>query len=101
MPGRRLVPGTWVSYPEAVRLFVSGATLRTATPIALVVGTWLTALNQGHLVAEGEVPWSKVALNYLTPFLVASVGFLAARRRRNVERLAALLDGTTERPEGG
>jgi hypothetical protein len=31
-------------------------------------------------------------LNYLTPFVVASLGFLAARRRSNVERLVALLD---------
>jgi hypothetical protein len=32
-----------------------------------------------------------LVINYVTPFAVASLGFLAARRRRNIERLAALL----------
>jgi hypothetical protein len=36
-------------------------------------------------------PWIKVALNYVTPFAVSSLAYLAARRRRNVERLVALL----------
>lgn len=63
----------------------------TATRIALVVGTWLSFLNQGQAVLDGDPPWVKLAFNYLTPFVVASLGFLAARRRRNVERVAALL----------
>ena len=82
---------TWESYREAVRLFARGATVATASRIALVVGTWLSLLNQGRAIVDGNVPWVKVALNYTTPFVVASLGYLAARRRRNVERLAALL----------
>ena len=83
---------TWESYGEALRLFARGATVATASRIALVVGTWLSLLNQGQAIADGHVPWLKVALNYATPFVVASLGYLAARRRRNVERLAALLN---------
>jgi len=74
-------------------MFLRGATVASATRIALVVGTWLSLLNQSHLIAVGHPPWVKLALNYLTPFVVASLGFLAARRRRSIERLAALLHG--------
>ena len=83
---------TWESYREAFRLFLRGATVSTAVRIALVVGTWLSLMNQGHSIVHGHVPWVKVVLNYATPFTVASLGYLAARRRRNIERLAALLE---------
>ncbi len=81
----------WVSYREALSLFVRGATVPTATRIAAVVGTWLSLMNQGSLILDGRPPWVKLALNYATPFIVASLGYLAARRRRNIERLATLL----------
>ncbi|MDP9334084.1 MAG: nitrate/nitrite transporter NrtS [Actinomycetota bacterium] len=82
---------TWVSYREAFSMFVRGATVPTATRIALIVGTWLSVLNLGSVIVNGHPPWVKLALNYLTPFVVASLGFLAARRRSSIERLAALL----------
>src|SRR5258708_7526757 len=86
---------TWESYAEAVGMFLRGVTLGPASRIAVVVGTWLSVMNQGHAIAIGHAPWVKVVLNYLTPFTVASLGFLSARRRRNVERLAGLLgDGS-------
>jgi hypothetical protein len=88
---RRIEP-TWVSYRDAALLFLRGATLPTAVRISLVVGTWLSLMNQGGLIVDGHPPWLKLVLNYLTPFSVASLGYLAARRRRNVERLVALLD---------
>jgi len=72
-------------------MFVRGVTFHTASRIAIVVGTWLSLVNQGQLIVHGHPPWAKVALNYATPFVVASLGFLGARRRRNVERIAALL----------
>lgn len=77
-------------------MFLRGATLASATRIAAVVGVWLSLMNQGDSIFDGEPPWAKIALNFLTPFVVASLGFLAARRRRNVQRLAALLDDTAE-----
>jgi hypothetical protein len=82
---------TWETYGEAFHLFFRGTTLATAARIALVVGTWLSLMNQGRAIVDGNAPWVKVGLNYLTPFVVASLGYLAARRRRNVERLAELL----------
>ena len=87
----RHIEPTWVSYRDAARLFLRGATLPTAVRISVVVGTWLSLMNQGGLIVDGHPPWVKLVLNYLTPFVVASLGYLAARRRRNVERLVALL----------
>ena len=56
----------------------------------------------GALILHGTVPWLKIALNYATPFTVASLGFLSARRRSSVERLARLLerDGGADPPSG-
>ena len=92
MVNRGRAEGTWESYSDALRLFLRGATFATAVRIALIVGTWLSLMNQGRAIVDGNAPWVKVALNYLTPFVVASLGYLAARRRRNVERLVALFD---------
>jgi len=88
----RRVESTWVSYRDAARLFLRGATVHTASRIALVVGTWLSLMNHGRAILHGDPPWLQLGLNYLTPFVVASLGYLAARRRRNVERLAAQLE---------
>jgi SAM-dependent methyltransferase len=99
-------PVCWDHYPEAFQLFLRGATFPTAVRIAAVVGTWLTAVNQGGVIASGSIPWVKVTLNYLTPFTVASVGFLAARRGTTLERMwrelhpeefsGGAMDGTIE-----
>ena len=91
MVKRLRADATWESYREAFGLFVRGVTLANAARIALVVGTWLSLMNQGRAIVDGHAPWVKVALNYLTPFVVASLGYLSARRRPTVERLAGLL----------
>ena len=83
---------TWVTHGEALRMFLRGATVPSASRIALVVGSWLILLNHGDRLARGDVPWIKVLLDYVTPFIVSSLGFLAARRHSNVERLIRLLD---------
>ena len=54
--------------------------LRRTTLIALIVGTWLTLLNQGGALWSGD--WDvelgvRVFLNYLTPFVVSNLGLLA------------------------
>jgi hypothetical protein len=86
------LPVLWSTYGEALRMFIGGATLASASRIAAVVGAWLSLVNHGDALFRGEVPWLKIALDFATPFTVASLGFLAARRRSSVERLARALD---------
>jgi hypothetical protein len=55
------------------------STLRRSAGIALVVGTALTAINQGDVLLAGS--WSssllwKIPLTYAMPFIVATVGAL-------------------------
>ena len=60
--------------------------LRRTCSIALVVGTWLTLFNQGDVIWAGQLGgwvWIKIALNYLTPFLVANLGLLSKRREQD------------------
>jgi hypothetical protein len=69
---------------EDVAQVLRGRTLRTAGPIAALVGTLLSAVNQGAVIVSGHigaVTWARIAVNYLVPFLVASAGYLSARRR--------------------
>ncbi|MEX2289173.1 MAG: hypothetical protein WD794_02450 [Mycobacteriales bacterium] len=75
----------WTRPREAAWLLLCGATFRTCAPIALVVGTVLSLVNQGDLVAAGmadeRVAW-KIAANLLIPFLTSSLGALLAVRQR-------------------
>jgi hypothetical protein len=69
---------------EAVGMFRRGHTVRTAPPTALVVGTVLCAVNPGAILIAGEAStgtWVRMAINYLVPFLVASVGYLGGYHR--------------------
>ena len=48
-----------------------------------MVGTILSAANQGSVILDGQSSWAtwlRVAVNYLTPFVVASIGYLAGSR---------------------
>jgi hypothetical protein len=92
-------PPTWTTYREALAMFVRGDTALSASRIALVVGTWLSLVNQSDLLLRGVIPWIPILLNYATPFTVASLGFLAARRHSNVERLIRLLESNAS-PRG-
>jgi hypothetical protein len=76
---------TWDRPTQALGLFLRGHTLRTAVPTALVVGTVLCAINQGATLIAGQATtgtWVRMVFNYAVPFLVASFGYLAARRSR-------------------
>jgi hypothetical protein len=47
------------------------------------VGTVLTLVNQGAVLAAGDISaatWTRVAVNYLVPFLVSSIAYLAPFR---------------------
>lgn len=55
---------------------------RTAT-IALIVGTLLTAINQGDVLLGGaatSTTWVKCAMNFVVPFCVSNLGLLGGRR---------------------
>ena len=56
-----------------------GVTFRTGSRVALVVGTVLTLVNQGSVIFGGDasvVTWIRVAVNYLVPFVVASLSLI-------------------------
>jgi hypothetical protein len=79
----RLEP--WSRPREAILLLLGGATLRTCTPIALVVGSLLSVVNQGDVLVMGmadERVALKIGANLLIPFLTSSGGALLAVRRR-------------------
>lgn len=77
-------PLAWRRPRHAVLLVLRGATARTCVPVAVVVGTVLTAVNQGALVVQGRlhlVDLARVAANYVVPYLVSSYGLLSRSRR--------------------
>jgi len=79
-------PGAgWSTWLQAAGLLTTGATLRTAFPVALVVGTLLCAVNQGSALVHGSidvVTALRMVANYVIPYLVSSAGFLSAHRDR-------------------
>jgi hypothetical protein len=75
---------TWVTPREAYSLVFRRATLRRTVRIALLVGTILSVINQGGVIAGGEadlITWMRVLANYVVPFCVSSAGFLSATKR--------------------
>ncbi len=67
-----------------VRVVFMPVHLKRTLLIAFVVGSWLNLFNHGDVLLRGA--WSahlalKLALNYVTPFVVANVGLLARLRR--------------------
>ena len=56
--------------------------LKATGGIALLVGTWLTFVNQADVIAAQGLDSAllvKIALNYLTPFVVSNLGLLSRR----------------------
>jgi hypothetical protein len=65
---------------KALRVVLQPDHLRKTGLTALVVGTWLTAINQGDVLVSSGLHWHvalKIFLNYLTPFVVANIGLLS------------------------
>jgi hypothetical protein len=59
--------------------------MRTAAVTAVVVGTVLTAVNQGTVLADARFPaelWWKVPLTYCVPFCVSTFSALRISRIR-------------------
>ena len=72
-PGRVESPPTWTCASEAVDV------------IAVVVGSLLVVINEGGTLASGHVGWVvwvRVALDYLIPVCVSTLGVLAGSRRK-------------------
>ena len=79
-----VVAPTWATPREACALVLRRATLRRTLTIALLVGTILSLVNQGGVLAGGDaslVTWLRVFANYVVPFCVSSAGFLSATRK--------------------
>jgi hypothetical protein len=82
--GSRAANPVWVRPVDAIGLVLRGRTAHTAGPIAAVVGTVLSLVNQGDVIISGQAnasTWVRIAVNYLVPFIVASVAYLSACRR--------------------
>jgi hypothetical protein len=79
--------------PTFVRTMFSTASSARCLPVALVVGTVLSLINQGSVLFAGratDATWLRIASNYAMPFLVSSVGFFLSQRQR---RTSHELDG--------
>jgi len=73
----------WSTRRQELVLFLRGVTVRVAGRVAIVVGTILSAVNQGSVILAGDATgftWTRIAVNYLIPFVVASLGYLAGCR---------------------
>lgn len=82
-PTRPAAVPAWTTRVEGCRLVMRGVTFRTCARVALVVGTLLTVVNQGSVIAGGDstvATWLRVGVNYLVPFIVSSIGYLAPFR---------------------
>lgn len=63
-----------------------GPMLRRSFYTATVVGTFLTAVNQGNILLQGEFPaalYWKIPLTFCVPFCVATWGALGNAIRRD------------------
>lgn len=77
-------PRPWSRPQDAVGQLLTGATVCLCLPVALVVGTLLSAVNQGDVIVQGMAGTAvviKILANYLIPFLTSSTGALLAVRR--------------------
>jgi hypothetical protein len=75
----------WSRPHEAFRQLLRGATARACLPVALLVGTLLSLVNQADVVLTGAAGADvvvKVVANYVIPYLTSSTGALLAVRRR-------------------
>ncbi|WP_459722095.1 nitrate/nitrite transporter NrtS [Actinophytocola sp. KF-1] len=73
----------WSRPADAVVLVLRGRTARVAVPVAAVVGTVISVVNQAGVIVAGEatgLTWVRIAVNFVVPYIVASVAYLSACR---------------------
>ncbi len=67
--------------PGLIEMATANGALKRSLLTALIVGTILTAINQGDVILAEEAPHLvKVGLNYLVPYCVATYGAVSAKR---------------------
>jgi len=84
-PRRVEPPPTWTCASEAVDVCLYPPNRRRVAVIAVAVGSLLVAINQAGALASGHVGWIvwvRVALDYLIPACVSTMGVLAGSRRK-------------------
>ncbi len=62
---------------------IHGPLVRRSLVVALIVGTILTAINQGNILLRGDFPPSlywKIPLTYVVPYCVATTGAILNSR---------------------
>jgi len=65
---------------RGLALAVADGVPARALMMALVIGTILNLINQGDALLHGtSLNWLKIALTYITPYLVSTHGAVAAR----------------------
>ena len=71
--------------PRCLRCALThGPLMRRSLIVAIIVGSILTAINQGNVLLSGEFPPSlywKVPLTYAVPYCVATTGAILNGRR--------------------
>jgi len=71
----------------ACRFAVSAGVPRRSLSVALVVGTVLNLINQGHaLFAGGPIDWTKFLLNFAVPYCVSTYGAVSYRLGKDKAR---------------
>ncbi len=69
------------SPPSLLQMIISDGTPKKAMFTAVVVGTFLTAINHGDVILSGSAPPSwKVILTYCVPFCVTTWGAITGKR---------------------
>ncbi len=86
---------------NVVRTALSWESLRRTVPVAVLVGSILTAVNSGPRLAAGDVDgWLavRVVLTVSVPWLNATYGYAVGRRHvdlvDDVDQIATLVEAT-------
>ena len=77
-------PPSWGTAAEALAVCLHRPNRRRIALIAAVVGTLLAGINQGGVLVSGHANWvvgARVALDYVIPTCVSTMGVLAGTRR--------------------
>ncbi|MDA8358275.1 MAG: nitrate/nitrite transporter NrtS [Actinomycetota bacterium] len=89
-PDRVDGPPSWRTPVEALAVCLHRPNRRRVGAIAVVIGTLLVVINQGGVLVSGHtswVVWVRVALDYVVPTCVSTMGVLAGTRRSTPNRL--------------